>query len=88
MSGHIIHADVLDGLAEIDPGSVALICTSPPYADARAKHYGGPPPSEYCEWYSADRGRHEKGRCRRRLIRRKHKGTGPSTASARSTSTT
>lgn len=52
MSGRLITADVLDGLGQIEDGSVALVCTSPPYADARKKHYGGPPPSEYCDWYA------------------------------------
>ncbi len=31
--------------------SVDLIVTSPPYADARQKLYGGPPPDKFVEWF-------------------------------------
>ena len=47
----IIEGDVLDGLAEIDDRSIDLIMTSPPYADARQKQYGGTPPDQYVDWY-------------------------------------
>lgn len=47
----IIEGDVLAGLAEIEDRSVDLIVTSPPYADARAKQYGGTAPDQYAEWY-------------------------------------
>ena len=30
---------------------VHLIITSPPYADARKKHYGGPHPDDYVDWF-------------------------------------
>lgn len=32
--------------------SVALVFTSPPFANARRKHYGGPHPDHYVEWFS------------------------------------
>jgi DNA modification methylase len=35
----------------MEPGSVNLIMTSPPYAEARNKTYGGIPPDEYVEWF-------------------------------------
>ena len=41
--------DALDVLPTMEPGSVDLIVTSPPYADAR--DYGGPPPAEYVDWW-------------------------------------
>ncbi len=47
----MICADVMDGLRTIPSESVDLVMTSPPYADARAKQYGGPPPDEYVSWY-------------------------------------
>ena len=50
-AGRIIHADVLKGLAYIPDESIDLIVTSPPYADARRKQYGGHPPAEYVDWY-------------------------------------
>ena len=52
MSGRLIHADVLDGLREINSDSVDLICTSPPYAEQRTRQYGGIPPDEYAAWYA------------------------------------
>ena len=48
----LIHADVLAGLSGLADDSVDLVVTSPPYADARADQYGGPPPSDYVEWYA------------------------------------
>ena len=47
----IIQADVLEGLDRIPDRSVDLIMTSPPYADARAKQYGGVPADRYTDWY-------------------------------------
>lgn len=35
----------------VPDNSIDLIITSPPYADRRKKNYGGPPPSEYVEWF-------------------------------------
>lgn len=32
--------------------SVDLIVTSPPYADARTRTYGGVNPDEYVDWFS------------------------------------
>lgn len=31
--------------------SIDLIVTSPPYADRRKKHYGGPSPEKYVQWF-------------------------------------
>lgn len=38
-------------LADVATDSVDLIVTSPPYADRRAKTYGGIKPDEYVEWF-------------------------------------
>ena len=38
-------------LAKVDSDSVDLIVTSPPYADQRAKTYGGIKPDDYVEWF-------------------------------------
>ena len=43
--------DCLDVMREIPSECVDLIVTSPPYADARAHTYGGPPPDRYLEWW-------------------------------------
>jgi len=43
--------DCLEMLKTIPDGSVSLIITSPPYADARKRTYGGPAPDEYVEWF-------------------------------------
>ena len=40
--------EVLKGLAE---SSIDLIITSPPYADQRAKTYGGISPETYVDWF-------------------------------------
>ena len=47
----IIEGDVLEGLATLEDRSVDLVMTSPPYADARQKQYGGTPPDQYVDWY-------------------------------------
>ena len=38
-------------LRELPSESVDLIVTSPPYADQRAKTYGGVKPDQYVEWF-------------------------------------
>jgi len=47
----IKHGDCLDVLKEYPDDYFDLILTSPPYADARVKTYGGVPPDEYVEWF-------------------------------------
>lgn len=46
-----IIGDCLDVINNIDDNSIDLIVTSPPYADARKKEYGGPLASTYVEWF-------------------------------------
>ncbi len=46
------YGDNLDVMsAKLEDESVSLIMTSPPYADARRKTYGGIPPERYVEWF-------------------------------------
>lgn len=47
----IKEGDCLARLPEHDDDSFDLIVTSPPYADSRAKTYGGIKPDEYVEWF-------------------------------------
>ena len=47
----IIQGDCLDVMAGMGPDSVDLIVTSPPYADRRAKQYGGIPADKYVGWF-------------------------------------
>ena len=47
----LIHGDCLDVMRGMDAGSVDLIMTSPPYADARKHTYGGVKPDQYVEWF-------------------------------------
>lgn len=47
----IKQGDCLDVLKEYPDNHFDLILTSPPYADARAKTYGGVPADEYVEWW-------------------------------------
>ena len=49
----ILHGDCLDviGSGQVEPESVNLIVTSPPYADQRKRNYGGIAPDEYVEWF-------------------------------------
>lgn len=51
VSSHIIHGDCLDVLRGLPDNSVDLIVTSPPYADQRAKTYGGVKPEDYVDWF-------------------------------------
>jgi site-specific DNA-methyltransferase (adenine-specific) len=48
---NIILGDCLDALKGVEENSVDLIVTSPPYADRRAKTYGGVKPEEYVAWF-------------------------------------
>ena len=43
--------DCLKVLSEIPDNQFDLIVTSPPYADSRAKTYGGIKPDKYVEWF-------------------------------------
>lgn len=47
----IKQGDCLNVLADYDDNYFDLIITSPPYADARAKTYGGVKPDEYVDWF-------------------------------------
>ena len=47
----LILGDCREELAGIDDDSVDLIVTSPPYADRRAKSYGGIKPDAYVDWF-------------------------------------
>jgi len=47
----ILIGDCLERLRELPADSVDLIFTSPPYADARARSYGGIHPDDYVEWF-------------------------------------
>ena len=51
MSINIILGDCLDVLKTIEDNSINLIVTSPPYADARSKTYGGIKPDQYVDWF-------------------------------------
>lgn len=47
----IINGDCLEVLPTLPSQSIDLIVTSPPYADRRAKIYGGVKPDQYVEWF-------------------------------------
>lgn len=47
----IYNKDCLDILKRMESNSVNLIITSPPYANNRAKTYGGVPIGKYVEWF-------------------------------------
>lgn len=51
MLDRIHHALCEDILPRLEPESVDLIITSPPYADQRKNTYGGVPPDEYVAWF-------------------------------------
>lgn len=52
MTTHKIYTgDSKDKLKLIKDNSIDLIVTSPPYADARKKTYGGVHPDKYVEWF-------------------------------------
>ena len=54
-TGRVHIGDCLDVMRTIPADSVDLIVTSPPYADARQRTYGGIKPDCYVEWF-AERG--------------------------------
>jgi len=47
----IILGDCKEKLKALDDHSVALIFTSPPYADQRKDTYGGVHPDQYVDWF-------------------------------------
>ena len=47
----ILHGDCLEVLKDFPDNSIDLIVTSPPYADARKKEYGGIHPDNYVDWF-------------------------------------
>lgn len=47
----LIHGDCLEALQSFPDDSFDLIITSPPYADSRAKTYGGIHPDVYVDWF-------------------------------------
>ena len=49
----VFHGDCLDVItsSKIEPASVSLIVTSPPYADQRKSNYGGIHPDDYADWF-------------------------------------
>jgi site-specific DNA-methyltransferase (adenine-specific) len=51
ITSKIICGDSFNILKEMSPNSVDLVVTSPPYADQRAKTYGGINPDKYVEWF-------------------------------------
>ena len=52
IEGKILPGDCLDVLADMPDDSVDLIVTSPPYADARLRTYGGLGPASYVDWFA------------------------------------
>jgi site-specific DNA-methyltransferase (adenine-specific) len=51
IESEIQHGDCLELLRDRADDSLDLIFTSPPYADRRAKTYGGIKPEKYVEWF-------------------------------------
>jgi site-specific DNA-methyltransferase (adenine-specific)/site-specific DNA-methyltransferase (cytosine-N4-specific) len=47
----LLFGDAKEKLKELEDNSVDLIVTSPPYADARSKTYGGIHPDDYVDWF-------------------------------------
>ena len=48
----VLQGDCLEVLRhEVQPQSVDLIFTSPPYADQRRDNYGGIHPNDYVDWF-------------------------------------
>jgi site-specific DNA-methyltransferase (adenine-specific) len=52
VEARFINGDCLDALKLLPDNSIDLIVTSPPYADQRAKTYGGIKPDKYVEWFA------------------------------------
>ena len=51
IQANIRFGDCLELLSKFPDNSFDLIVTSPPYADSRAKTYGGIKPDDYVEWF-------------------------------------
>jgi len=51
MTISVLAGDCIDVLADAPDNSVDLIVTSPPYADARKRTYGGIAPDDYVDWF-------------------------------------
>ncbi len=49
--GRIYHGDSLDLLADLEPASVDLIMTSPPFGLVRKKEYGNVEAGQYLDWF-------------------------------------
>lgn len=47
----VIQGDAADALLALPKESVQLVVTSPPYADQRARTYGGVHPDDYVDWF-------------------------------------
>jgi len=47
----IVQGDCVSALSDYADGHFNLIFTSPPYADSRAKTYGGVKPDNYVPWF-------------------------------------
>ncbi len=51
VEARLILGDCKEQLKSLPDNSIDLIFTSPPYADSRARTYGGIKPDEYVEWF-------------------------------------
>ena len=51
LMNQIVHGDCEEVLKRLPGNSVDLIFTSPPYADQRARTYGGIRPDDYVDWF-------------------------------------
>ena len=51
LAADVHQGDCLEVLKRFEDGTFDLIVTSPPYADRRARTYGGIRPGEYVEWF-------------------------------------
>lgn len=51
LNTEVIQGDCLAVMEQLPDNSVDLIITSPPYADSRAKTYGGIKPDQYVDWF-------------------------------------
>lgn len=51
--GAIIHGDCLDVLSELEPATVDLVMTSPPFGLVRKKDYGNVASEDYNDWFRA-----------------------------------
>jgi len=51
LEARLLLGDCKELLREVEDNSIDLIFTSPPYADSRARTYGGIKPDKYVEWF-------------------------------------